>query len=119
MLPGTRHNQLDFGPNLRVKRFIRFVLSIGRRRIFVRGTKARFNPAPNLAQHDPFLPHFMISQETARQQGMPTVVEGQISQGRATAALDEEGELGPVALFGGIVGPLDPHRSAQKLHNRI
>ena len=69
----------------------------------VAGAKRGLDPAANLAQHDPFLADFMIGQEAARQEGMPAVVEGQVGQGRAAAARDEEDQPGPVALFGGIV----------------
>jgi hypothetical protein len=57
---------------------------------------------------------FVIGEEAARQEGMAAVVDGQIFQGRAAAARDEEDELCAVALPGGIVGPLEPHRSAKE-----
>ena len=61
----------------------------------------------------------MIGEEAAHQERVAAVVDGQIGERGVAAARDEEDELGPVALLGGIVGPLEPHRSAQELYDRV
>jgi hypothetical protein len=84
-----------------------------------RGSRGGFDAAADLLRHDPFLADFVIGEEAAGQEGVAAVVDGQIRERGAAAARNEEDELGPVALLGGIVGPLEPHRSAQELHDRV
>ena len=86
---------------------------------------AKPTAAADLAQHDPLLAHFMVGQEAAGEEGVAAVVDGQVGQGRAAAARDEEDQAGPVALgglgdmCGGIVRALEPQRPAQELDHRV
>ena len=98
LFAGVGQHQLDLGAHLRVERRRRFVLGIGGGRVLLRRTQRRLDPAADFAQDDPLLADFMVRQETAGQQGVAAVVDGQVGQGRAAAAGDEEDQSRPVPV---------------------
>jgi hypothetical protein len=120
LLFGTGQRQFDVGANQWVQWFVRLLLGVGCGRVLGAGSVDGLNRAADRARHDPFLAHFMIGQEAARQQGVSAVVERQVGQGRA-AARDEKDQPDTVPLLGGIVLvlALGPHRPALELDHGV
>ena len=94
-------------------------LGIGRGGVLGAGAEGGLDATADLAQHDPFLAHFMVGQKAAGQEGVAAVVDAEVGEGGAAAAGDEEHQPGPVALYRGIVVGLEPHRPAQELNDGV
>lgn len=119
LLAGAGQSKLDFAPHFRGERCVRFIFGVGSCRVLLTRAEGVFDAAMDLPQDDPLLTDFVVCQETAGQQSVAAVVDGEVGERGAAAAGDEKDQLGAVLVLLRIILALETHRPAQKLDDRV